>query len=358
MRDPFLWSIPVARVFGIQVKIHLLFPVVAIGLILRTAYHQEPPPVIPGAWIDALIVTLLVFFAILLHEFAHCFMARSVGGDASEVLLWPLGGLASVDLPHQPRAHFLTAAAGPASNLLLGAAALLALQFVHKEALTPSWNPSAYLLRESNQLVALHTWSGVEVDVSPYSAAAIFAWFIHVNYLLCLLNLILVAYPMDGGRMLQAALWPFVGYRQAMFYAVICGFVVMFLVAVYGIFVESVLALGLALFIYVSCKTQWFVLETGGEDSLFGYDFSQGYTSLERDLPSAAPPRPRRASWWQQYRQKRAAKRQEREQAERVHEERRMDELLQKVQREGITALTDEERRFMKRVSDRYRNRQ
>ncbi len=34
-----------------------------------------------------------------------------------------------------------------------------------------------------------------------------------------------------------------------------------------------------------------------------------------------------------------------------------MDELLQKVQREGITALTDEERRFMKRVSDRYRNR-
>ena len=34
-----------------------------------------------------------------------------------------------------------------------------------------------------------------------------------------------------------------------------------------------------------------------------------------------------------------------------------MDELLEKVQREGMAALTDEERRFMKRVSDRYRNR-
>ena len=36
-----------------------------------------------------------------------------------------------------------------------------------------------------------------------------------------------------------------------------------------------------------------------------------------------------------------------------------MDELLAKVQREGnMNSLTDEEKRFLKRVSDRYRNRQ
>ena len=35
-----------------------------------------------------------------------------------------------------------------------------------------------------------------------------------------------------------------------------------------------------------------------------------------------------------------------------------MDELLEKVQRLGLTGLTDEERRFLKRVSDRYRHRQ
>ena len=38
-------------------------------------------------------------------------------------------------------------------------------------------------------------------------------------------------------------------------------------------------------------------------------------------------------------------------------EELRMDELLEKVQSQGLSALTDEERRFLKRVSDRYRNR-
>ena len=34
-----------------------------------------------------------------------------------------------------------------------------------------------------------------------------------------------------------------------------------------------------------------------------------------------------------------------------------MDQLLEKIQRQGKAALTDEERRFLKRVSDRYRNR-
>jgi hypothetical protein len=48
----------------------------------------------------------------------------------------------------------------------------------------------------------------------------------------------------------------------------------------------------------------------------------------------------------------------QREQEQREAEERRMDELLAKVQREGMNSLTDEEKRFLKRVSDRYRNRQ
>ena len=38
-------------------------------------------------------------------------------------------------------------------------------------------------------------------------------------------------------------------------------------------------------------------------------------------------------------------------------EERRMDEILDKLHREGRGALTDEEHRFLVRVSARYRNR-
>lgn len=356
MRDPFAWSIPLGRLFGVQIKVHFLFPLFALGVVLRVAYKKDPVPP-DGAWIDVAIVLGLLFFSVLCHEFGHCFAARRVGGDASEVLLWPLGGLANVDLPHQPRAHFLCAAAGPAVNLALGAIGLLLLLFVAGGPLQPSWNPFYFTGREYSGLVPLQTWSGQTLAVSPYGLAALASWLFWVNYFSFLFNIVLVGYPMDAGRMLQSTLWPFVGYRQATLYAVFAGFFTMVAVGLYAIATSEFLALCLALFIYVSCKNQWLILETGGEDSLFGYDFSQGYTSLERDMPSAAPPKPRRQSWWQRWRQKRNAQRIQREEETRVSDERRMDELLEKVQREGIVALTDEERRFMKRVSDQYRKR-
>jgi hypothetical protein len=173
-----------------------------------------------------------------------------------------------------------------------------------------------------------------------------------VNWFLFLLNVVLIGFPLDGGRIFQCLLWPYVGYRQAMLAAIFAGYVTMFVVGIYAMVVEDLFALCLALFIYVSCNQHWIILETGGDESMFGYDFSQGYTSLERGEP---PRRRRRPSWWQRYLQKRAAKRLQREQDTREAEERRMDELLQKVQTMGLPALTEEERRFLKRVSDRYR---
>ena len=155
--------------------------------------------------------------------------------------------------------------------------------------------------------------------------------------------------------MLQSALWPQLGYRQATLVAVFAGFITMFVVAVVALVINELLPLCLAAFIYAACRTQWIILETGGEEGLFGYDFSQGYTSLERDQPPA--PAVRRVSWWQRWLQHRAARKIQREQETREADERRLDELLEKVQRQGLTSLTDEERRFMKRVSDRYRNR-
>src|SRR5262245_25708971 len=101
MRDPLSWSFPVARLFGITVRIHFLFPLVALGLIGRAASLDKLGM---GLWVDAAMLMGLLFLTVLLHEFGHCFAARHVGGDASEVLLWPLGGLAYCDVPHNPRA--------------------------------------------------------------------------------------------------------------------------------------------------------------------------------------------------------------------------------------------------------------
>jgi Zn-dependent protease len=354
MRDPFSWSFPIGRLFGIAIRIHILFPVFALAMYLRVVFDKDSEP---GMGLDMLVIFVLLFVSVLLHEFGHCYGARLMDGDATEVLLWPLGGLAAVDVPHTPRANFITAAAGPAVNLLLCLAAaltLVAFSFV------PSFDPRAGQLWDT----VLYNWSeGVEYG-SRYANMAhslepwqvLVARFFWLNWFGFLLNVLLIGFPLDGGRMFQCILWPRLGYRRATFAAVVAGFIVMFIVGIFSLVIKDPLPLCLAAFIYVACKQQWFILEHGGEESVFGYDFSQGYTSLERDEPP--PPRKRRPSFWQRWLQRRAARKLQLEIERREAEERRMDELLEKIQREGKQALTDEENRFLKRVADKYRNRQ
>src|SRR6266699_3638321 len=111
MQDPFAWSIPFGRLFGITIRVHILFPVVALALILRFAFQTQA---IPNAWVDLALFEAILFLTVLLHEFGHCFGARAVNGDAQEILMWPLGGLAAVDIPHTLRAAFLTPICAPA----------------------------------------------------------------------------------------------------------------------------------------------------------------------------------------------------------------------------------------------------
>src|SRR3712207_6172761 len=97
MRDPMSWALPVFRAFGVQVKIHLFFFVIVLGMYLR----QVSLPGNPYHWGDVLLLTVVVVFVtVLLHEYGHCFGARYAGGDAKEILIWPLGGLAFVEVPH------------------------------------------------------------------------------------------------------------------------------------------------------------------------------------------------------------------------------------------------------------------
>ncbi len=307
------------------------------------------------------MIILLLFVSVLLHEFGHCFAGRWMDGDAQDILMWPLGGLAYVEVPHTPRAHFVMVAGGPLVNvaicLLTGSALILA--FNYWPPLHPIYGP--WRIDETGR-VLLSAWGGGERVPVPLegtgAVAIVLARLFWVNWLLTLLNVLVIAFPLDGGRMLQAALWRYFGYRQATLIAVFVGFVVMLIVGVASIIFNELLALCLALFIYIACRQEWIALESGSEEGPFGYDFSQGYTSLERDQVTAVPQPRRKQNWWQRWRQKQTAKRLQRETEERVAEERRMDDLLAKVQREGMGALTEEEKRFLKRVSDRYRNRQ
>jgi len=364
MRDPLNWSFPIGRLFGITIRIHLLFPIVAIGIVMWASFHKAAAP---GVWFDATMVVALLFVTVLLHEFGHCFAGRAVGGEANEILMWPLGGLAYVDVPHSARANFITAAGGPFVNLVICIGAALALAFCFDRSWQPPWDPFWHPFYVNTPgWIELTTWDGIAEFAPLPLPVVMLARLFYVSWFTFLLNVLLIGFPLDGGRMFQCILWPYVGYRRATLYAVFGGFCAVAVVLVFSIVVNDVLPMFLAWFIFNSCQQEWVRLETGGEDSLFGYDFSQGYTSLERDLeeadPSVAaspPPRPRekKLSFWQRWLQRRAEKKRQREAEQQEAEERRMDELLDKIQRQGKHALTDEEQRFLKRVSERYKNR-
>ena len=353
MRDPFSWSFPIGFLFGIAVRIHVLFPLVVIGIVWREGVRDGA---VQNAWIDAAVVMGLLFVAVLLHELGHCFAARQVDGEANEVLLWPLGGLARVDVPHNPRANFITALGGPTVNVILCAITGTVLAFAFERPYQAPLNPIWYAFRDDpGGAMTLATWTGLPVSTTDL-APILLSRFFWVNWVLFLLNVVLIGIPLDGGRMLQCVLWKYVGYRQATLYAVYAGFGCMFVVLFAALLFNQILPVFLAGYIYVSCKQEWFMLEMGGEESVFGYDFSQGYTSLERE--DAPPPKPKRKkqNFIQRWLQKRAAQRMQAELEQQIEEERRMDELLDKIQRQGKESLTDEEQHFLKRVADRYKN--
>jgi Zn-dependent protease len=354
MGDPFTWAVPLGRFFGITVKVHILFPVVAVALILRAAFHTVNDKPIPAGTVnDAALLMGLLFLSVLLHEFGHCAGARLVDGDATEILLWPLGGLAALEIPHRPRAHFIAVAMGPGTNLALCLMSGFFLVWLTGFEARPPLDPiNWYPYRTEANLVDLCTWAGEPINHPWPWGVVILARLFWINWVLFLLNVVLIGFPLDGGRLFQCALWPWYGFRQATLAAIYAGFITMLIVGVYSVVREQVLALCLALFIYFTCRQQWILLQMGSEESLFGYDFSQGYTSLEGEVPT---PRRRRPNFLQRWLQRRAARKQQREQEMREAEERRMDELLEKIQREGKSALTDEEQRFLKRVSDRKR---
>ncbi len=351
MSDPFSLALPLCRLFGITIKVHLFFLIFVPIVILRVAFHKEAAP---GVWLDAVALMAILFVSVLLHEFGHCAGARLVDGDAEEVLLWPLGGLAYIDVPHNWRAHLVAVVCGPLVNLVLciviGLAFLFATQFQVRPPLNPLWAP---IIVNSPGHVDLFTWHGDAVTLDDWRRVLLARAF-WINWLGFFVNVVLVGFPMDGGRILQCILWPLYDFRQATLFAIYAGFGTMLVVGLLSLYFNEVMCLLLAWFIYVTCRQQYILLETGGEESLFGYDFTQGYTSLEREQP----PRRKRPNFFRRWLQRRAAERMKREQEQREADEKRMDELLDKIHHYGKESLTPEETRFLDRVSHRYKNRQ
>ncbi len=323
------------------VRVHALFLVVAVFVLLLATHSPEP-----GGAVKAALAIGILFASVVAHELGHVLAATRVGGSVERIVVGPLGGLGSCETPREPHAELITILAGPLVNLglLLLALPMLLVAGVSVPILLAPLEPVG---------LADGSWWTVALKLAFWT-----------NWLLLVVNL-LPAFPLDGARILRALLWPALDIRGANLVAVRISKLTALGLCIWAWLISgdaSAWALPgwlplvlLAIFVYFSAshevaKTE----EAEWDDELFSYDFSQGYTSLER----SSQPRSRPPGIVQRWINTRREQRKRRRDLLERDEERQVDEILTRLHESGMKGLSAKERALLHRVSARYRNRQ
>ena len=215
------WSYRIARVAGIDVRIHVTF-------LLLPAYFgflgwQEAG--LTGALKELSFIGAL-FLCVLLHEFGHALAGRHYGIRTPDITLLPIGGVARMEsIPEKPSMELFIAVAGPAVNvgIALALAGILALTGGILDG------PDSTLRIQLHNLLV-------------------------VNCGLVFFNMI-PAFPMDGGRVLRALLAMRFSHLTATRFAARTGQIMACGFAVLGFFANPMLIL-IALFVFSGAREE------------------------------------------------------------------------------------------------------
>lgn len=181
--------IPLFSLFGFQVWLDFTWIVLAL-LITWSLASGLFPHFYPGLgattyWIMGVLGSIGLFLSIIIHELSHSLVGRHYGMPIRGITLFIFGGVAELaDEPGSPKAEFHTAIVGPITSIALAG-------------------------------VFYVTGWVVNAAGAPVAASGLFAYLAGINLMLALFNMV-PAFPLDGGRVLRAALWRWKGqYRWA-----------------------------------------------------------------------------------------------------------------------------------------------
>jgi len=323
------WSLPLGTWFGIRVRAHISL-VLFVGFTVLLNPLNAGVPYLRGLQ-HAATGSAILFFSVLLHEFGHCFAARRVGGEANDIMMSPLGGLAMAQAPHRPLPQFLTVFFGPAVTFAICLTTAVAL----------------WAINNFQYIVPLNPLRRDLLGSLPAGVVSYYLWWVFiVNYGLLLFNLI-PSYPLDGGQMLQSALWPKMGFYRSTRFAVIVGMVGAVLMGLVGLISGQWLLLFVAIFCFQTCYQRMAMLKQLGPD---GFEETMEYAASFRPAEddAAAPTRRRRLS-------RRAILKARRRAANEQAELARIDTILAKVSAHGMNSLTWLERRALRKATERQR---
>jgi Zn-dependent protease len=326
--NPLMWlltgSVPLFTVFGIRVRLHASL-ILCIVLVLLLGV---------GGFGDSIVMRVqsvtMLFMVILLHEFGHCFAARSVGGDANEILMTPLGGLAMAMAPRRAWATFVTVAGGPLVNvvicLILGVFPL-----------------GPWMFGKIFPAVRSAGW----FQVSSY-----LFWIYAISWFLLIFNLLPV-FPLDGGQLLQACLWRPLGYYRSMIVTLNIGLggsvlMAMVGVATFGKFGGGLLLILIGVSCFINCLQMRAMVRTEGP---WGFSEEDDKSDYSAAYEPATPKRKHLSSWKMRRLRKRAMKEAQQERREQDH----IDAILAKISAHGKDSLSWGEKRALRKATERKR---
>ncbi|MES2571945.1 MAG: site-2 protease family protein [Verrucomicrobiota bacterium] len=216
------WSFHIARVTGIEVRIHLTF----LLFLAWIAFMYGRAGGLMAA-LEGVLFVSLIFFCVLLHEFGHAVAARRYGIRTPEITLLPIGGVARLErMPDKPLEEIVVALAGPAVNVAI--AGLL-------------WG---FVLLSGGFAEARFAQTGLDM---PTKLLAINLWLVLFN--------MIPAFPMDGGRVLRALLALRLDYTRATSVAAGIGQVIAMLFAIFGLIGNPMLLL-IGAFVYFGAASE------------------------------------------------------------------------------------------------------
>lgn len=244
------WSIPIFRVSGILVRIHVTFLLLLAWLAF--SYYTQGGSAAAAGRVGFI---LLLFACVLLHEFGHAIAAKAFGINTPDITLLPIGGVARLErMPEKPSQELIVALAGPAVNLVIALALFLVIGF-----------------RDVT-------------DTGAVEAPSMLTKLMVINVWLVLFNL-LPAFPMDGGRVLRALLATRLNYARATQIAATIGQACAFIFGFMGLFGNPMLIF-IALFIYIGASQEAAVAQM--RDVSRGMPVSAAMVRDFRSLPASA----------------------------------------------------------------------
>jgi Zn-dependent protease/CBS domain-containing protein len=247
---PHPWSMHVATISGIPLRVHITFPLLLAWIFLAG-----------GRNLEVVVFMVLLFVCVALHEFGHALVAKRYGVKTRDITLYPIGGVAMLQGRPKPHQEFWIALAGPVVNVVIAIGL------------------GAYLFATRQHLPRF----GIGLDPNGTLLENLYL----ANIVLPLFNMI-PAFPMDGGRVLRAFLGFFMPEVRSTRIAAGIGQLLAFGFGFYGLLQQppQILLIVIAFFVFMGASQE--VQTTVGLSLVAGKRVRDAMQVRYRTMPSGS----------------------------------------------------------------------